>query len=72
MIKLSNTKTVLLDGFQAEITGNYKLVGQVSGTSNKYIVRCADTGALHIVELNVIHVIWKSKSPTTTASIIGR
>jgi hypothetical protein len=57
MIKLSNTKTVLLDGFQAEITGNYKLVGQVSGTSNKYIVRCADTGALHIVELNVIHVI---------------
>jgi hypothetical protein len=35
-------------------------------------VRCADTGALHIVELNVIHVIWKSKSPTTTASIIGR
>ena len=57
MIKLSNTKTVLLDGFQAEITGNYKLVGQVSGTSNKYIVRCADTGALHIVELNLIDLI---------------
>jgi hypothetical protein len=36
-------------------------------------VRCADTGALHIVELNVIHVIWKSKSPTNTDSrTIGR
>ena len=57
MIKLSNTKTVLLDGFQAEITGNYKLVGQVTGTSNKYIVKCVYTGALHIVELNLIDVI---------------
>jgi hypothetical protein len=53
MIKLSNKQTVLLDGFQAELTGNYKLVGQVSGTSDNYIVQCIDTGGLHIVKLNL-------------------
>ena len=56
-MKLQNKETILLDGFQAELTGNYELVGQVSGTSNKYIVRCPDTDAIHIVELNLIDVI---------------
>lgn len=56
-MKLDNKPTILIDGMQSVLTGNYKLVGQVAGTSNKYIVRCPDTGALHIVELNLIDVI---------------
>ena len=58
-MKLDNKPTMLIDGMQSVLTGNYKLVGQVAGTSNKYIVRCPDTGALHIVELNLIDAIWK-------------
>jgi hypothetical protein len=56
-MKLQNKETILLDGFQAELTGNYELVGQVAGTSNKYIVRCPDTEGLHIVELNLIDLL---------------
>ena len=56
-MKLQNKETILLDGFQTELTGNYELVGQVSGTSNKYIVRCNDTEGLHIVELNLIDLL---------------
>ena len=56
-MKLQNKETILLDGFQAELTGNYELVGQVSGTSNKYIVRCPDTESIHIVELNLIDLL---------------
>lgn len=56
-MKLQNKQTALIDGHQAELTGNYELVGKVEGTSNKYIVRCPDTDAIHIVELNLIDVI---------------
>lgn len=56
-MKLQNKQTALLDGFQAELTGNYELVGQVAGTSNKYIVRCPDTKGLHIIELNLIELL---------------
>jgi hypothetical protein len=56
-MKLQNKQTTLFDGHQAELTGNYELVGQVVGTSNKYIVRCPDTNGLHIVELNLIELL---------------
>jgi hypothetical protein len=56
-MKLNNKPTILIDGMQSVLTGNYKLVGQVAGTSNKYIVRCPDTDALHIVELNLIDIL---------------
>ena len=56
-MKLQNKQTALLDGYQAELTGNYELVGKVDGTSNKYIVRCPDTNGLHIVELNLIELL---------------
>lgn len=56
-MKLQNKPTTLLDGHQAELTGDYELVGQVAGTSNKYIVRCPDTNGLHIVELNLIELL---------------
>lgn len=56
-MKLQNKQTILIDDSQSVLTGNYELVGQVAGTSDKYIVRCPDTDALHIVELNLIDVI---------------
>jgi hypothetical protein len=56
-MKLQNKQTALIDGHQAELTGNYELVGQVAGTSNKYIVQCPDTNGLHIVELNLIELL---------------
>jgi len=56
-MKLQNKQTILIDDSQSVLTGNYELVGQVEGTSNKYIVRCPDTDAIHIVELNLIDVI---------------
>jgi hypothetical protein len=56
-MKLQNKQTILIDDSQSVLTGNYELVGQVAGTSNKYIVRCPDTNAIHIVELNLIDVI---------------
>jgi hypothetical protein len=56
-MKLQNKQTTLIDGYQCELTGNYELVGQVAGTSNKYIVRCPDTNGLHIVELNLIELL---------------
>ena len=56
-MKLQNKQTILIDDSQSELTGNYELVGQVAGTSNKYIVRCPDTNGLHIVELNLIELL---------------
>ena len=56
-MKLDNKPTLLIDGMQSVLTGKYELVGQVAGTSNKYIVRCPDTDALHIVELNLIDIL---------------
>ena len=56
-MKLDNKPTILIDGMQSVLTGKYELVGQVAGTSNKYIVRCPDTDALHIVELNLIDIL---------------
>jgi hypothetical protein len=56
-MKLQNKQTILIDDSQSVLTGIYELVGQVAGTSNKYIVRCPDTDAIHIVELNLIDVI---------------
>ncbi len=56
-MELQNKETILIDDSQSVLTGNYELVGQVAGTSNKYIVRCPDTDAIHIVELNLIDVI---------------
>jgi hypothetical protein len=56
-MKLQNKETILIDDSQSVLTGNYELVGKVAGTSNKYIVRCPDTDAIHIVELNLIDVL---------------
>lgn len=50
-MKLQNKPTVLIDGSQSVLTGNYELIGQVAGTSNKHIVRCPDTGTLYIITL---------------------
>jgi hypothetical protein len=50
-MKLQNKQTILIDGSQSVLTGDYELLGSVNGTSNKYIVRCPNTNQIYIIEL---------------------
>jgi hypothetical protein len=56
LIELRERDTILIDGMHSILSGYYELIGQVSGTG-LYIVRCADTGALHVVPLHLSEVL---------------
>jgi hypothetical protein len=56
LIKLQERDTMLIDGMHSTLTGYYEFIGQVSSTG-LYIVRCADTGALHVVPLHLSEIL---------------
>lgn len=56
LIELRERDTMLINGMHSTLSGYYELVGQVSGTG-LYIVRCADTGALHVVPLHLSEIL---------------
>ncbi len=55
-IRLFEKETMMIDGMQFILTGLFKIVGPLNGTPYS-VVKCPDTDAIHIVELNLIDVI---------------
>lgn len=54
-VKLTERDTMLIDGRQSTLTGEYNFIGHIEGT-NHFIVQCPDTGAFFIVPLHYSEV----------------
>lgn len=65
MIKLSNQETLIISGRQFVLTGEYKVIGNV--TDSTIAVQCPMSNQVFIIKL------WESKSHNNTAlRTIGR